>query len=494
MECIIENLTESVGYIRERKKRGVAYDTAWVARVIDEMGNPLFPECVRWLLENQKSDGSWGCLVQNYHDRLLSTLNAVVALKEVDGNKYERYIQKGENYIWENLKKLKRDTCKLVASELLFPSLMEQAESLGLNVPYHVKVHEREHQEKLKKIKESLWYSPLTTLSFSIECLGENVDKERLSNVQLPNGSVATSPAATAFFLKHTGDAKAFTYLKDVLTLTGDGSCVTTYPMEIFEYGWTIYNLMLAGLYFEKYTEFCDFLRSHLGRSGVGCSVDIPLTDADDTAIACRVMQNMQYPVDFHVFNVFDRGDYYSTYGLETDPSVSTNVHVLDFIFNCPDFPDKEVIIERLLGFLKREMNSGFWTDKWHISPYYPTSHAVFALCDAEPSLAEKAVSWILDTQNENGMWGNRGTFEETIYCLQALLYYHKKVDHIDFDNVSRAFSCFDHAILPLLNKLPELWIGKVLYYPKDVILSSIISASTMYNTAVWKLCSGWST
>ena len=493
MECTIGNV-EFVKRVDEGKTTGAAYDTAWVARITDEMGKPLFPECVQWLLTNQKPDGSWGGQTLNYHDRLLSTLSTIVALRELNRKRYEKNIQKGEDFIWENLGNLELDTCKLVGSELLFPSLMEQAESFGLNLPYHVRIYEEEYHLKLEKIEESLWYSPFTTLSFSLEFQGNNVDKKCLKNAQLPNGSIATSPAATAFFLKHINDVKALMYLKEVLSITGNGSVITTYPMEIFEYGWTVYNLMLAGLYFEKYTEICDFLASHLGQSGVGCSVDIPLTDADDTAITCRILQNMQYPVDFQTFSVFDRGDCYSTYNFEVDPSVSTNAHILDFVYNYPEFPDREEVIEQLVQFLKREMYSGFWTDKWHISPYYPTSHVVFALCDIDNSLAEKGVSWILDTQNENGMWGkNGGTLEETAYAVQALLYYHQKVDHIDIENVSRPLTYFDSIFSAQKSMLPELWVGKVLYCPTNVVLSSIVSASTMYSTTVWNLCSGWS-
>jgi halimadienyl-diphosphate synthase len=283
--------------------------------------------------------------------------------------------------------------------------------------------------------------------------------------------------------------------LRKVLSLTGDGSIMTVYPTDVFEYGWTMYNLMLADLYFEQYTDICDYLLDHMGRSGLGPSVESPVPDADDTAVVSKILHAMGCPVDAGTFDPYDAGDYYLTFNFESDASVSTNVHVLDFVKSCTEFPNREDVIERLIRFLKREMHSQeFWMDKWHISPYYPTSHAVFALCDIEPTLTEQAISWIFGTQNDNGTWGyNGGTLEETSYCMQALLYYHQKVDHIDLDSVSRAFSYFDHNLQPFLNILPELWIGKVLYCPKNVILSSIVSASTMYNTSVWKLCSGWS-
>ena len=478
----------------EGRTSGAAYDTAWTARVTDENGNPLFPECVQWLLENQKPDGSWGGQTVNYHDRLLSTVAALIALKEVDRRPYSAYIKKGETYIWETLKKLELDRCRLIGSELLLPSLMNQAESVGLHLPYPIKVYKREYQLKLEKADESVWYSPLATLSFSLEFLGDNVNTEHLARAQLKNGSVAASPAATAFFLKHTRDVKAFEYLRTVLSITGDGSVMTVYPVDVFEYGWTVYNLMLAGLYLKQYTEICDFLFNQLKPTGVGPSSKSPLTDADDTAVVSNVLYRMQYPVDSWVLNTYDAGAHYLTFDFELDPSLSTNIHVLDFVRSCPEFPEKEEVSEQLVQFLRKHMHSrGFWLDKWHISPYYPTSHAVFPLCSIDPSLAEKAVSWIGETQNENGTWGvNGGTREETAYAVQALMYYHQNVESIDISQVSKALPHVG-SLLFSSSTVPEQWIGKVLYTPMNVVFSSMVSASVMYNATVWNLCSGWS-
>lgn len=460
---------------------GVAYDTAWTARVMDEAGNPVFPESIRWLLDHQLPDGSWGGQVLNYHDRIISTLSSIMALKEIGGETFRSQIQRGENYIWENLEKLRRDNYRLIGSELLFPSLFQQAESLELSLPYHIQVYQAEFDKKMKKVDESLWYSPLVTLSHSLESLGDEVDIRRLPYVLLPNGSVTNSPAATAFFLKHRKDARALRYLREILVLTGDGSVTTIHPTEVFEYGWTAYNLMLAGLYFKRYIEICEFLQNHLRSSGVGWSTESPVTDADDTAVACKVLYNMNYPVDFRVFDEYDAGDYYLTFNFELDPSVSTNIHVLDLAKSCSEFPNRDEVTERLVRFLKKTMNpSGFWIDKWHVSPYYPTSHAVFALCDVDPTLAEKAVSWILDTQNEDGMWGeNGGTLEETACAVQALMYYHQKLDHVDISGVKKALPYIDTRISPS-DALVELWIGKVLYSSPSVTWSAAASAQFM--------------
>lgn len=482
MQNTILQLTEPVK-LQERKMNGVAYDTAWTARVRDERGKPMFPECVRWLLEHQHPDGSWGSEVVNYHDRIISTLSAIMALNEIHETRYHRYIQRGEAFIWENMNRLGLDDDRLIGSELLFPSLMEQAELMGLDVPYHMKVYQGKKDAKLRKIDESLWYSPLTTLSFSLEFLGDAVDVDRLQYVQLPNGSVANSPAATAFFLRHRKDAGALRYLKDILSLTRDGSVMTVYPIDVFEYAWTMYNLMLAGLYFERYSEICDFLRIHLEPSGVGPSVESPVPDADDTAVVLKVLHAMGYPVDVRILDEYCAEQYYLTFNFELDPSVSTNIHVLDFVKDFSRFPDRERVLEKLVRFLKGEMSpNGFWIDKWHVSPYYPTSHAVIALCDVDQSLAQRAVSWILDTQNENGMWGkDGGTVEETSYAVQALMYYHHHSERIDTERISQAVLALDcWGVESVPTNLADLWIGKVLYAPTRVVWSSGVSARFM--------------
>ncbi len=474
----------------EGRTSGTAYDTAWTARIMDETCNPVFPECLKWVLVHQKSDGSWGSDTLNYHDRIISTLSAVMALREIDGEKYEKYIHRGEEFIWENLENLKKDSHRLIGSELLLHSLMQQAESMELNVPHQRKVYQKEYAMKLGKIDESLWYSPLTTLSFSLEFLGDEVDIHRLPHVQLPNGSVANSPATTAFFLKHKKDARALAYLREILELSKDGSVMALYPIDIFEYGWIMYNLILAHLYFERYHEVSDFLLSNLKNSSVGCSTDSPLTDADDTAVVCKVLEDMNYSIDYQIFDEYYTGEYYQTFNFELDPSVSTNIHMLDLVRSCPEFPDRDEIIEHLLKFLKKNIFNGFWRDKWHISPYYPTSHAIFALCDIDLSLSEKAVSWIQKSQNQNGMWGeNDGTLEETSYAIQALMYYNQH-ESIDLEGVSKALLTIDSAVPT--NVLDDLWIGKVLYCPTNVVLSSLMSASFMYKTTEWDISSMW--
>jgi hypothetical protein len=462
---------------------GVAYDTAWAVRVTDSGGHPLFPAATRWLLENQKPDGSWGSQKIHYHDRIISTLGAIFALKTVYGNRFKLKIEKGEKYIWKNIENLEKDNNRLIGSELLFPALMHQAEKAGLNLPFYKTPYRHEYTRKLQKIDESMWYSPETTLSFSLEFLGDEVDIKNLPSVQLPNGSVANSPAATAFFLTHIHDSAAVSYLREILSCTQDGSMMTVYPVNTFEYGWVMYNLLLAHVYQDWYSPVCAFLSHHLHHTGIGCSTESPLSDADDTAIILEILSHLGYPVDFSVFDIYQTEEYFLTYQFEMDPSVSTNIHMFDLVTYCLDFPEREEVLEKVLHFLKKTMNNDHWIDKWHVSPYYPTCHAVFPLCHVDHSLAQRVISWIIDTQNSDGTWGIQGgSVEETAYALQALLYY-DTYESVDLDCTMQAMDHL-HTAYPG-NSLDALWIGKVLYCPPRVVQSSVLSAELMHKLTV---------
>lgn len=67
------------------------YDTAWVAMIPSPTSPkaPFFPQCLKWLLENQLNDGSWSLPLPLPHrhdlltkDSLLSTLACVLTLKQ----------------------------------------------------------------------------------------------------------------------------------------------------------------------------------------------------------------------------------------------------------------------------------------------------------------------------------------------------------------------------------------------------------------------------
>jgi halimadienyl-diphosphate synthase len=134
--------------------------------------------------------------------------------------------------------------------------------------------------------------------------------------------------------------------------------------------------------------------------------------------------------------------------------------------------------VVKILNFLmKQRIAGGYWTDKWHLSPYYATSHIIITCNGYAPEIAADAVQWILKTQNTNGSWGvQMPTAEETAYCIQALWSWMQQ--HTGGEQYKAAIRnaitwLLDHADPPY----HPLWIGKCLYCPENVIRSAILSA-----------------
>ena len=61
-----------------------AYDTAWLAMIprAEDPSRPMFPQCLEWILHNQKQVGFWGDELTI--DFIPSTLACMVALKTWD--------------------------------------------------------------------------------------------------------------------------------------------------------------------------------------------------------------------------------------------------------------------------------------------------------------------------------------------------------------------------------------------------------------------------
>ena len=229
-----------------------AYDTAWVARVPGENGhsNLAFPEALDWLRISQHPNGSWGAKFEYYHDLIISTLAATIALaKSDDRSRDVEAIKRGESYVRRNIQNLHRDPYETVGFELLLPTLMQEARRLGLDLPYSKCVkyaHLRE--KKLELIPGEMIYSREATTAHSLEFMGNELNIEQAGGIQEENGSFGNSPSATAYFLvKCQENAAARQYLAEAVNV-GGGVAMPLHPVEVFNKSWVLYNLDLAGL------------------------------------------------------------------------------------------------------------------------------------------------------------------------------------------------------------------------------------------------------
>ena len=479
--------------------KGMAYDTAWAARVPKNSASqrPLFPEALLWLVTAQHDDGSWGGKLEYYYyDKIISTLSAIITLSKTHrSDKFRELITAGEEYIWFNIKKLSQDKHETVGFELIFPTLMDEASKLDLNLPYREKFYTAMKEKKLKLAIGDLIHAKASTITHSLEFLGDDVNIKHIISAQEKNGSCGNSPAATAYLLTNLighGEFKeiynkSLEYLQTVLRFNS-GSSMTLYPFEVFEYSWIINNLMISKMPVkDSYMNFIEFLKKQWIKSkgGMSLSITYPTLDLDDTAMVFKILKSVNYDVDPKIFEDFESENHFNTYTSERSPSPIVNIRVLDAIKECPDYEHHDDYIEKILKFLRKERLEGtYWKDKWNISPYYCTSHAIPAISGIDDKMTNKAITWLQKSQNYDGSWGtNGGTQEETAYTLLALLYYHNNVEKIDTEPLSNGVEFIKDNYND--TDYPETWIGKGLYTPTNIIRSAVISAIYFYQRTV---------
>jgi halimadienyl-diphosphate synthase len=466
------------------------YDTAWVARVPEGNGSsaPAFPETLEWLRRNQYPDGSWGAPIEYYHDQIISTLSAIVALAERgDLVQNAEAIQRGESYIRRNIQFLHHDPFETVGFELILPVLLEKSLQLGLDLPYaKCSKYYFLREKKLQVIPHQMIYSREVTTTHSLEFMGDDLDVERAAELQEINGSFGNSPSATAYFLAECQDnSAARQYLAEVMEV-GDGAAMPAYPVEIFITSWVLYNLDLADfldqLKEEAKAPLDDLCQAWDQHRGVGFSKQYSVPDLDDTAVVFKLLRRAGYDVDPSAFAAYERDTHFICYPYERNSSLGANIHLVDALRTCPDYEYQPRMIEKALNFYRRQLYSADWLDKWHVSPYYIMSHTIIATIGRDNELAHDMVQCIIQAQQRDGSWGYFGaTSEETAYCLQALIAYHRQVEPVDQAVIT-------HAAQYLYNQYysqhhPTLWIEKSLYTPLPIVRSAIVSALWMYET-----------
>jgi halimadienyl-diphosphate synthase len=469
------------------------YDTAWTARV-RQSGNshPRWPNTVDWLLTNQHADGSWGGKIHYYHDRIICTVAAAIALRQnADHYDVESAIARAEAFVWRNLHLLPRDPFEMVGFELLIPTLLADARELDLNVPNHTCGYGKIQTAKLRLIPPQMLYSPRISTIHSLEFLGKTGDRDKMCLSLGGNGSLGNSPATTAYYLALNGgceDEKALRYLEE--TLARSGYFIYLYPFRTFELTWVLHTLAFSG---RPVTEFAgpavwETLLSEIGPNGIGLDPSFGIADGDITSVTSRLLIQAGYEIDPAILARFEHKEthIFRTYDYERNISVGTNLHALETLELMPNYPNRyQVIEEVILKLLDARVFNIYWIDKWHASPYYATAHVLVGLLRGGSYLlhvCQYTIDWILHNQREDGSWGfyDQSTPEETAYAMITLLYYHQyaplpaDIFHRAADYLMRTYPLVD-------TEHPELWIGKCLYIPYDLVSSTILAALILY-------------
>jgi len=486
----IDSVHELLNNIGAGRMPSIAYDTAWAAR-LGGIAPDISSAALEWICANQLPDGAWGAAEPfYYHDRVISTLAAMIALAERGrraGDK--KMIEKGlaalNRVVGSATQGLAADpNGETIGFEMIAPTLVADAHRLGMIPNQDNRILGRMGDvRKIKQTKLMHRINRLITPAFSAEMAGMDVDMLNIPELPEQNGSVGFSPAATAYYARTVkpGDPGALAYLRRIVN--ADGGMPNVAPFDIFEVAWVLWNLALTNpqiIHDPLVARHVEFLRnSWHPRKGAGFAAGYSVFDGDETALVFDTLRQYDENEDINVVLSFEAEDHFRCYALEANPSSSTHAHILGALRRAgmsPEAPE----VRKALGFLQRTRTpSGYWFDKWHLSPYYVTCHLVIVCSDFAPWLTLEAVNWVLETQLANGAWGSySATAEETAYCIQALWVWDqaRPMDHNPA--ISAAIQrgqvwLNGHALPPYL----PLWIGKGLYCPENVIQAAILSA-----------------
>lgn len=479
----IEILLQNLG---EGRVEGVAYDTAWVSRLVRRYPDAGFEQCLQWLRHNQYEDGTWGGSLVHYHDRFISTLAAIVALREVGTDpRDERRVKRGEDALWRYVGKLSRDDSDTVGFPILAASLAEEAHDYDLQVPSPPLRFSERYKAKVKVLLESPNRSWLNnSLVVSSEALRTAVTEH--DDIFSDNYSVGMSPAATAAHLLRLSNDNALSYINGLLKHDNFGAVPAFSPIDLFEIAWALNELRLSGAISPNHASIkplLDFLWLNWSATdGLSYSNYSNVRDLDDTAVCFSVLHWAGYPVNLDVFETYEQKDHFCCYTNETNPSVSAQARLLSTLseYNDDD-PRCRLWKQKIVNALyKLDDNGSFWSDKWHSSPYYINSFALKALSQFAQDLASSRYTWIIRTQNDDGGWGYYGTstLEETAFCLHALTLT-KTIFNVDVEILHKAASfIFTHF---RNETYPPLWLGKTLYTPYNVVKSVIYGSMFIY-------------
>ncbi|KAK4741552.1 hypothetical protein SAY87_025140 [Trapa incisa] len=370
-----------------------AYDTAWVALVeaeettTESIANssssistrkPQFPESLRWIADNQLPDGSWGdSEIFSAHDRIISTIACVVALKSWDLHLDK--CEKGMLFFKENLCKLQDEKAEHmpIGFEVAFPSILEMAKKLEIEIPSDSPILKdiyRKRNLKLKRIPNEILHKVPTTLLHSLEGMG-GLDWEKLLRLQSPDGSFLFSPSSTAYALMRTGDQRCFHYLQKAVDRF-NGGVPNVYPVDLFEHLWTVDRLHRLGIsrYFDEEIKKCmDYVSRYWSDKGICWARDSRISDLDDTAMGFRLLRLHGHHVSASVFENFKSGSEFQTFVGQSTEAVTGMFNL--YRASQLQFPGETILDdarEYSKSFLTRKRAAGQLLDKWIITKDLP--------------------------------------------------------------------------------------------------------------------------
>jgi len=469
-----------------------AYSTAWLALVPEknEPNWPAWPQALTYLREHQLMDGGWGeAEAYNAHDRTICTLATMRAFLEWGELPKSQLIERAIEALHKYAPDLEGENHEMVGFELALPRLVRELDNKGvrLNIP------EWEAILQMGIIKIALIgdltidYNSPRVWWFTLETLPEKKLAKIDRNILNADGSVMTSTAATAAYLRALrlwgDDAPEAAAFLDRVMKNGNGGAGFCYPIEHFELIWALDNLLMAGLSPED--PYIALQIKKLAAAweqspkGLSFSRSFPINDGDDTSVGYQVLRRAGLnPTDSPLYDFWDK-DHFRSYLDERTASVTANIHAMSALRQDvgKHAKSKEMAIlttEWLRRYLAQDLA---FSDKWHASPVYSASHTIYALANWDNELANNSLNIILENQRDDGGWGFLGqtTVEETSHAILGLVSAHRAGLLPSKRPLTHAKKYMDKHYMERSNT--RLWIGKTLYHPIGVVESLVYSA-----------------
>ncbi|CAA6659112.1 unnamed protein product [Spirodela intermedia] len=381
-----EGTSESDGQGESAEEKGVNKRVAKIKAMLRSSSQPQrrrrpqFPSSLKWIEENQLPDGSWGDgELFIAHDRLMNTLACVIALKSW-GVCPDRS-QRGISFLWANMKRLDEEDLELmpIGFEVAFPSLVEMARSLDLDVPLDSPALEEIYARKslkLKRIPKDLLHEVPTTLLHSLEGMG-GLDWEKILRLQCADGSLLFSPSSTAFALMCTGDIKCFDYLQRIVRRF-NGGVPNVYPVDLFERLWAVDRLERLGIsryFLEEIRRCLDYVYEYWTSDGISWARSSRVQDVDDTSMGFRLLRLHGYDVSPDVFLHFEKdGEFFCLPGQLTQ--AITGMYNLNRAAQV-SYPGEEILqVAKSFSneYLRERRALDKLSDKWIITKDLPGS------------------------------------------------------------------------------------------------------------------------
>ncbi len=469
---------------------GVIYDTAIIASLKDNIGIPRFPRQVDLICRAQRKDGSWGSDFFHPYDRLLNTVAALFMFAEleiIDEQWAMECFEKGISYLETHHHKLLKSSIAMPAAfEFLYPFLlgkiMDRTSLLTLPLGNLEKIREK----KLAKV-EGLIYKIPTPLLHSMEGIVEDSQSAHLlARFQSRDGSLAASPASTSVFIRYNVKSvvpAAYRYIQRIFNADGMARHFDDYLyMNI---AFTLYPLLKAGYSFSFETVDIGLrLAQNWSPLGVPFGESFPIPDADDTAVAIVVLANLGAPnMDEKLATLFtyESDGHFLTYPFEIEPSIMTNMHVLDALLINPEY-NAEIQIKKVLSFIKSQTLGGRYLEgnKYNASSVIQTGNLLLSLLPSLPEIAISYAEWLQDQFRwEQGMWGTQTpSVEESAHALLGLLWAKKHGLSIDDEILKRGYVTLQKETRNGFTTHDSfLWTAKVQYSPTEINRAQILSA-----------------